>query len=82
MADRPGTHNNPLPDDLLFTLVIRCEHDAFLPYPRAEVVRILHEAARRLEDRLSDDGRYAESILMDVNGAVVGEFKLARMDER
>ena len=63
--------------DLTFTLSMRCESAAFEDDPTREIARLLHEVAEKVRQVASQDGRSAEGVLYDVNGANVGTFKLA-----
>lgn len=57
-----------------FDLAFDADNAAFDEDPRREVVRILREVAKRIER--GDDTTLDLSVL-DINGNVVGRFKLA-----
>jgi hypothetical protein len=56
-----------------FVLSIDCENAAFVEYELDEVARLLREVADRLES--GDSAKYYRNIL-DVNGNVVGRYKM------
>lgn len=58
-----------------FTLTIRCDNAAFEPSPEAELTRILHEWADKIES-----GEWIEKYrtVRDANGNDVGRIKLER----
>lgn len=58
-----------------FKLSMRCENDAFVQHPQAEIVRILRETADRIEQDASLLSPYHKNVL-DINGNVVGTFVL------
>ncbi len=61
---------------LKFSLTLECGNDAFRGNAYPEVIRLLREAADRMERRAQPAG-----VLLDINGNKVGSYALYRDGE-